>query len=103
MLLMDAGLTYDTTSCYASLGYSDLKAGAPVVLKDEKGTILASGVLGKGTPPTGRGTCSFPFNLTGVPDTAKFYTVTVSNRGEISESHDELAGKGWAFALTIGS
>jgi hypothetical protein len=47
--------------------------------------------------------CEFAFTLTDVPDTAKFYSVTVANRGEISESHDELSGKNWVFALSLGS
>jgi hypothetical protein len=86
--------------CRGDGGYSDLGPGAPVVLKDENGTILASSILSSGTGNLVR--CTFTFSLEGVPDSAKFYVITVSHRGDISESHDQLAADDWHFSLTIG-
>ncbi len=86
--------------CNGTGGYSDLTGGAPVILRDEHGTIIASTVLRDGQDMV---VCRFSFTLLDVPDTAKFYAITVGRRGEISESHDELAADGWEFGLTLGS
>ena len=94
-------LTYPGSVCAGVRGYSDLGHGASVVLLDESGTILASTTLDQGTV-LGTTRCSFSFTLTGVTDTAKFYAVQVSHRGQVTQSHDEMVTLGWVFALTIG-
>ena len=87
--------------CLSAGGYSDIAPGAPVTLRDEKGTILAATSLREGWL-AGAG-CNFAFALDDVPDTATFYAVTVSHRGEISKSHADMAANGWTFDLTLGS
>jgi len=94
-------LTEPGSVCAGVRGYSDLDQGASVVLLDEIGTILASTTLDQGTV-LGTTRCSFSFTLTGVPDTAKFYAVQVSHRGQVTQSHEEMVALGWIFALTIG-
>ncbi len=92
------GVTGD--SCYGIGGYEDLGPGAAVVLKDEKGTILATTSLGMGTGK--RMACTFSFTLTDVTDGASFYSVEISHRGQITNSHEEMDSNGWRFALSIG-
>ena len=72
-----------------------------MTLKDENGTILADASLGYGTGTSS--VCTFTFTLTGVPDTAHFYSVEVARRGAITDSHEELEAAGWTFSLTMGS
>lgn len=96
-----SGIAADSKGCYGTGGYSDIGPGASVILRDESGKILASTSLGTGQG--GIHVCEFTFTLADVPDGAKFYVVTVSHRGEISKSHDDLAAAGWSFALTLGS
>ncbi len=40
--------------------------------------------------------------LTDVPDTAKFYAITISHRGTLSYSHAEMIAMDWVLSLTIG-
>ncbi len=87
--------------CLGKGGYSDIADGASVTLRDEKGTILGAASLREGML-AGAG-CNFPFTLTDVPDTATFYAVTISHRGEISKSHAEMVADGWVFGLTLGT
>jgi hypothetical protein len=89
------------SDCWGTVGYSDIEEGATVTLRDEHGTVLASGALSLGHgDATG---CSFTFTLDDVPDSATFYAVTVSHRGEISKSHADMVSDGWTFSLTLGS
>ena len=94
-------ITTKGTECHGSGGYSDLAAGASVILRDERGTVLSSAALvdGSGTKTS----CTLSFLLPAVPDTAQFYVVTVSHRGEVSTSHADMVTSGWQIALTIGS
>jgi hypothetical protein len=95
------GILASGGTCQGTGGYSDIGPGSSVILKDETGTVIGSTELGTGT---GTSTdCTFTFSMANVPDTAKFYVITVSHRGDISKSHDELAANGWAFDLTMGS
>lgn len=87
-------------SCWGTGGYSDITAGATVTLTDEAGTILASTSLGEGSGTASL--CTFDFTLEGVPDTAKFYSVQVSRRGQVTNSHADMVADGWTFALTLG-
>jgi hypothetical protein len=79
-----------------SPGYNDITAGAPVVVKDESGKILATGSLGSET------SCRFPLTVDGIPD-AKFYQVEVSHRGALTYSPSDLDQRGWKIELTLGS
>jgi hypothetical protein len=95
------GISASGGTCQGTGGYSDIGPGSSVILKDETGTVIGSTFLGTGT---GTSTdCTFTFSMPNVPDTAKFYVITVSHRGDISKSHAELAANGWAFYLTMGS
>lgn len=96
-----AGITAIGGQCQGTDGYSDLGPGTPVTLKDENGTILADASLSLGTGTSSQ--CTFTFTLTGVPDTARFYSVEVGRRGAITDSHDELQAAGWMFSLSMGS
>jgi len=88
-------------TCHGTGGYSDLVQGIPVILKDESGTVLSSGTLSDGVGTTYL--CDFTFTLPDVPDTAKFYVVSVSHRGQLSQSHAEMETSGWTFSLSMGN
>jgi hypothetical protein len=87
-------------SCSGRGGYSDVRAGTNVVLKDGDGKLLATGSLGTGT---GIGsTCSFSYSLPGVPE-VPFYTIEVGSRGDLSYSLAEMRSMDWRVDLTLGS
>lgn len=85
------------SSCSGSDGYSDVKAGTQVVVKNGKGEILATTTLG---PGTGNGyQCTFPvsFDITEGQDR---YMVSTGRRGEMSFTFAELKNNG--LVLTLG-
>ena len=95
-------------SCYGDGGYSDIGPGTQVTVRNEAGTLTGSTTLGPGVvqpwpevdPQAKR--CVFPFNFASVADSA-FYGFEVSHRGQVQQSHDELAAGGWHIDLTLGS
>lgn len=83
-------------------GYEDIDDGAQVTLTNEMGTILGTTQLGAGTAGDAPSVCDFSFTFGQVAAKAKFYSVQVSHRGQITDSAAELKGTGWVFSLTLG-
>ncbi len=97
---LNAALDGASTDCGAGLGggYSDLRAGTAVSIKDGEGRLLGKGVL-KGGRQSING-CSFAFSVE-VPD-SPFYEVEVSQRGTVPFSRDELEQQDWRISLSVG-
>ena len=101
------GQIYDTREpCRPDGGFSDMRRGAQVVIKNDMGTVVASSRLGTGVaepPRLGASTtsfCVFPFEVTSVP-TEKFYSVEIGNRSEIVYSFEDLQSAAWQIDLTL--
>jgi len=75
-------------------GYDDLHDGTEVTLTDENGKLLAVGQL------TRTSTCSFTFTLENVPPGRQFYGITISHRGTLHYSEQQLRQ---GVELSIGS
>lgn len=101
--------------CQGSGGYSDLRPGTTVVVKDGSGTTLATGnVLGgqvdedrsKKMPmpalenPWTRIVCVLSFAVPGIPE-ADFYEVEVGRRGGLTYSFDEIEAQDWKVELVL--
>jgi hypothetical protein len=86
--------------CQGSGGYSDIRAGADVVIRDGDGNIIASGRLGEAAA-TSSTSCRLSFVVEDVPR-ADFYTVEVGGRGGPSYSYEDLDDAGWEIDLEIG-
>jgi hypothetical protein len=84
--------------CNGSGGYDDITTGAQVVVTSETGTVLATGALGAGAVLT-PGSCTFDLAVPDVPPGHKFYGVTVSHRGVLQFTADQLSN----VSLTLGS
>ena len=82
-------------------GYSDIREGASVTVRNEKGEILATGGLQEGFG-VGEHACLFGFAVGKVPK-AKFYSVEVSHRGAITEPATDVKKGILTFALTLGN
>lgn len=89
-----------TPDCQGSGGYSDLQAGAQVIVRDASEKTIAKGTLKPGLP-LDADTCRFGFSVSGIPD-SDFYSVEVSHRGALTYSAKDLDATGWALDLTIG-
>jgi hypothetical protein len=79
-------------------GFADIP-GASVTVKDGTGTII--GVSKLELPiEDGYSYCLFPFSVT-VSD-SEFYSIEVSNRGEVTYSRAELESQGWSLKFKLG-
>lgn len=75
------------STCTGTGGYDDIHAGTQVVATDQSGTVIATGALLTGEPSDGA--CRFRFTVT-VPAGRKFYGISVSHRGTIQYTENEL-------------
>jgi hypothetical protein len=79
-------------------GYDDIEAGSQVVITDGNGNVLATTSLQGGVVNTHG--CMFTFSVT-VPD-ANFYGVTVTHRGTLTYSQQDLVDSGWQVHASVG-
>ena len=85
--------------CAPAPDHPDLVDGAPVVVLDGAGTVIAQGILGDGTADTDA--CVRAFRVDDVPDVAGF-RVTVGSYGPIDVTAEALAAAGGALDLRLG-
>lgn len=85
--------------CVGSGGYDDLNSGTQVVVRNDRGRILATTRLGPGTLHGGFA-CKWAFTLR-VPESG-FYSFEVSHRGELTYSKRQLERKHWRVAFSLG-
>lgn len=88
--------------CSGYDGYTDIAAGAPVVITDQGGAVIATGQLDSGTAVLDgdrASACVLTFAVPHVPD-RPFYGVTVSHRGTLTYSAAQA--KSGDVALSLG-
>lgn len=91
----------DSPICVGYTGYTDITAGAPIVIGDQSGTTIATGQLAAGhVQGSGSGLrCAFAFDIA-APAGKSFYTITISHRGTQTFSADQIKQ---AIMLTLGN
>jgi ribosomal protein L40E len=88
----------DNLDCAGLGGYSDIRAGAQIVVKDEGGKVIGSGSLGRGhlsidfTNIAGP-ICAFSFEVSGLPKAAQ-YQIGSGSRGSITYSFESQTWSG---------
>ncbi len=87
------------TGASISRGFSDIAPGAPVTVKNEEGTIIATGSVSGGSWT--ENSCRLDFSIDDVPE-AKFYQVEVGRRGELRYSAEQLEAMGRHVELSVG-
>jgi hypothetical protein len=87
------------TGASVSRGYADVGPGIDVTVKDETGTIIATGAVEEGTWE--RRACRLPFSIPDV-EGAEFYELELGRRGSNRYSAAELASAGYEVHLTLG-
>lgn len=106
-VLLLSGRSFDATGSlmftkgcgYAgSGGYADVRAGAPVTVKDSAGKTLALGQLGTGKAE-GK-VCRFDFTVGGVPSGEEIYGIEVGRRGVVQYTEDQMREP---IVLSLGS
>lgn len=84
------------SQCVGDGGYSDISAGAQVVVTDETSKTVGVGSLGTGSWIGSH--CEWPFEVK-VPDGSAFYGVEVTHRGRVQYPADRLDKP---ITLTLG-
>ena len=89
-------------SCSGSDGYDDITEGAQVVVSDQSGKTLGTGVLGAGTYDGDA--CVFGLAVRELPK-ASFYKINVGReaRGQLNYSLHQMKASHWFVDLTLGS
>ncbi|MBA2489231.1 MAG: hypothetical protein H0V36_07945 [Chloroflexi bacterium] len=88
------------TTCWGTGGYSDIRAGMNVTVKDENGKLLGASSLGPGKP-SGSSRCTFEFSVPDVAE-ANIYSIESGRRGALSYPRVELEAMGWSLGLSNG-
>lgn len=86
--------------CYTTGGYSDIKIGTSVTVKDAAGVIVGVSQLEPGGIP-GAGQCRFAFYLRRVP-IIDIYQIEVAHRGAIPYKRADLEARDWIVEFTLG-
>lgn len=86
--LTGEGTGADGTPCRGTGGYEDINEGTPVVISGSGDKDLARGELRAGR--THNGDCVFPFAIRRVAKSEKAYGITVSHRGTLIFTRQEL-------------
>lgn len=99
--LTDNVLWDEPSICWGTDGYDDIKAGLGVTVRNQKGKILATSRLEQGVYQSGSRHCVFTFKIGRVPS-ARFYSIEVGSRGELTYSVKEMNKMRWQVAFTLG-
>jgi len=101
--LIDSDVSRTPAGCSGTGGYSDVKAGMQVVVKNEKSDIVALGELGGDdySGEYGQVACKFPISIKDIPK-ASFYEIEVGKRGSLKYSFEELRNANWSVKFSLG-
>ena len=88
--------------CQPQPGYADITAGAPVVVRNERGATVATGSLSPGTAEPSKRGCVFHFTIRPLPVAAS-YVVSVGQRGGLPYSYADLKTAGWRVTMGLGA
>lgn len=88
--------------CIGLGGYSDISAGAQVTVTNQSQTVLGSTGLGAGVPDATSTSCVYPFSFSDIPK-ASFYGLTLTHRGTLQYSYQDMVTNDWTVSLTLGS
>jgi hypothetical protein len=80
--------------------YGDLLGGTPVVVKDQTGSVIATGALDIGQVVAGA-TCRFALVVPALPK-AELYEFDVAQRVVRTYSYNELTARNWQVTLALG-
>lgn len=83
--------------CEGDGGYSDIRAGAQVTIRNAESKVIAVGQLEQGYSAIG--SCTANFTIKDVPGGEDFYGVTIASRNEMQYAKEQLAQR---LDLTLG-
>lgn len=100
----------DEGNCNGVGGYSDMRTGTTVVVRDGTGSTLATGYLFNGEVDEEKSTrgdgyqpktvCVLPFGVVGVPR-SDFYEIEIGRRGGLTYSLAEMEAQDWEVTSSL--
>jgi hypothetical protein len=98
--LTSADVAYTASSCEGTGGFSDIRPGLGVTIKDEAGKIIGTTSLALDAAGSSAGVCRYTWSVpVGIAD---FYTITVGKRGDLTYAYADLVGRSWKVDATLG-
>jgi hypothetical protein len=93
-----------TPECSGEGGYSDIRPGLQVTVKNGSGSIIGKSSLGPNeySGENANVVCKYSFKINNVPK-ADFYQIEVGSRGALSYSFEELRKQDWNVAFSLGN
>lgn len=88
--------------CVGLGGYSDISAGGQVTVTNQSQTVLGSTGLGAGVADATGTSCVYPFSFSNIPK-ASFYGLTLTHRGTLQYSYQDMVTNDWTVSMTLGS
>lgn len=90
--------------CYGRGGFNDMTGQIPVIIRNESGTIIATGETDAGKQPKEHSTvrCIFNFRVKNIPRSL-FYSVEIGRRGSKTYSRQQLEDQGWDLRFVLYS
>lgn len=95
------GATSEGIGCRGSGGYSDIRPGTEVTVRDQAGAVIARGDLGLESSGTVPGSCEFSLRVDDVPR-ATFYEIEVGRRGSLTYSYEQMQRQDWTVGFELG-
>ena len=95
-VLTSPSTVWSSKDCFGFGGYDDIRSGAPVTVKDGKGTIVGVTSLVLDASRSASGHCAYTFTL--IASDADFYTIEVAHRGGVTFPKAEVG----QVSLTLG-
>ncbi len=98
-ILNDVGVEHDGSSCSGTGSFADIRAGLGVVVRDDAGAPIAATTL-EYDPHSSTSQCVYRWQVT--VGEAQAYSIEVGERLAGTYSVDDLNGRYWQVATTIG-
>lgn len=102
LISSDMGINGD--ECYGTNGFNDIMGQIPIIIKNESGTVIATGETEAGKQPKEHSAvrCIFNFRVENIPKSF-FYSVEIGQRGSKTYSRQQLEDKGWDLSFVLYS
>lgn len=100
LTLNDSDALKTSDVCFGTGGYSDIGTGTQVVVRDGNNNVLGVGDLEFSQEMTFGSGCTFIFEIE--VEEERFYQISMSHRGEMIFTFEELQENRWTVFLSLG-
>ncbi len=100
--LIAGGIDGEDDNCYGTGIFGDITGSMPVIVRDDRGRIIATGITENGKRPMDHPavTCIFSFRVKDIPE-SNFYNIGIGDRGSVVFSRQELIEQNWEAKFVV--